>query len=109
MKLFAVRHKTTGKLLPKLDGRGYSSWEPDHPDPEKRWDHALTPRLFHSKQAAVAFISQWVKGIATNPIEYDNADGYTYKSSTVVYKAQPHRAKEQLEVVPVYLLFGDAL
>ena len=109
MTFYVVRHKTTGKILPKLPGRGSSGWEPDHPEPEKQWDHALIPRLFHSKQAAVAFISQWVKGIATNPTEYDYDFGHYTKSNHVEYETQPHRAKEQLEVVPVYIQFGNAL
>jgi hypothetical protein len=109
MTHYVVRHIKTEKMLPQLAGRGSSSWEPDHPDPELSWEQAPTPRLFISKQAARNFISQWVKGVATAGYEYDDFIGAKYKSNEVLYEPQPHRSRDQLEIVPVELQFGEPL
>lgn len=109
MTHYIVRHKDTGKVLPQLPGRGYSGWHPVHADPNQVWEDALTPRLFGTERGAHKFIEQWAKGIAYAHTEQDDYSGGTVKTGYVEYETVTGRTRDQLEVVPVELQYGEAL
>lgn len=95
MKRFAIRHKATGKYL--YPGRGSAHWDPVHdPDP-------TTPRLFASKQGALACIRWWKEGAVTVHRNYDWNDCYEDWN----INRNHNRKASDLEVIPVTLTFGE--
>lgn len=90
-KVFAVRQKSTGLFIPRLENgkrRGGSFLEPS----DKR-----EPRLFHNKIAARSFISNWCQG---HFVPYYDC----YGSQDITIKKQPHRNKEDMEIVEFNLI-----
>jgi hypothetical protein len=91
MKVYAVRQKSTGLFIPRLETgkrRGGSWLEPSN---------EREPRIFHNKQAARAFLSNWLQGIFKNEthINYEGTDEGTW----AVPEKQHHRKKEDMEIV----------
>jgi hypothetical protein len=85
MKVFAVRQKSTGLFIPRLETgkrRGGSHLEPSN---------VREPRIFHNRQAARAFLSNWLQGI------FKNEGGYFEMEVNIV--KQPHRNKDDMEIV----------
>jgi hypothetical protein len=101
---FVIRHKATGKLMPQLVGRGYSSWHPAHPDPKEVWNDGLTPRLFNSKRAATTSVVNWERGMYV--MHRDSGDWPVREpEETLEIIPQPHRRKGDLEILEVELKF----
>lgn len=95
MRAFAVRHKPSGLFIPKLKTgarRGGSHLEPSN-DRE--------PRLFHNHLAARAFLSNWLQGIFK---EHTYTDYNGYPESSLKIEKQPHRKKEDMEIVEFDLI-----
>ena len=87
IEVYAVRQKSTGLFIPRLKTgrrRGGSHLEPT----DKR-----EPRIFHNKQAAKAFLGNWLRGVAiTRTSDYDG-DVFTE------VLRRPHRKREDMEIV----------
>jgi hypothetical protein len=89
MKVYAVRQKSTGLFIPKLEvgkRRGGSYLEPSDVRP---------PRIFHSAAAAKAFLSNWLQGHFKNSYYQDE----TGSELCIEVVKQPHRKKEDMEIV----------
>ena len=57
--VFVIRHRVTGELMPLLDrNRGYSHWNPTHPEHEHKSSLGV-PRIFKAKADAVRAIGMW--------------------------------------------------
>ena len=94
MFVYAIRQKSTGLFIPRLEPskrRGGSFLEPS----DER-----EPRFFPSKISARNTLSNWLKGHhVTKYMEYDGGEeSYT---DTVF---QPHRKKEDMEIVEFELV-----
>jgi hypothetical protein len=90
MKVYAVRQKSTGLFIPRLETgkrRGGSHLEPSN---------EREPRVFHNRLAARTFLSNWLKGIYRHEV-YMTMDGPEDDGNTIV--PQPHRKKEDMEIV----------
>lgn len=98
MNLWAIRHKATGKLMPQLNGRGYSYW---NPNTDTEPDTSLgVPRLVKSKTIAKFIVGQWSQGIHKRTIiRYGE-----YGENEIVDVFPDGRKKEDLEIVQVQLL-----
>ena len=90
MKAYAVRHKPSGKFIPRLETgkrRGGSHLEPSS---------EREPRLFFNRLAARAFLSNWLQGIFKQS-NYQGYDGDYIDTLQVI--PQPHRKKDEMEIV----------
>src|SRR5882762_1696500 len=95
MKTYAVRQISTGLFIPRLKQgrrRGGSHLEPSN---------EREPRLFHNKAAAKAFLGNWLQGKFVDS-GYQNGYG-EYESDLKVIK-QPHRIKEDMEIIEFELV-----
>jgi hypothetical protein len=91
MKVYAVRQKSTGLFIPRLETgkrRGGSWLEPSN---------EREPRIFHSRLAARAFLGNWLQGIFKNE-RHENWEGGDVEIYAIPVK-QPHRKKEDMEIV----------
>lgn len=101
MELFAIRHKPTGFYLGDPKGRGGSFMEPE-PATAIR-----PPRIFHNRHAAACALGQWLLGhhvkhsCSGGQTPYGDFDDY---EEWTTYEAQPHRKREEMEVVPIQLV-----
>jgi hypothetical protein len=104
MRFYVIRHKVTQRLLPQSYSTGSTWWNPVEHDPKKD----ELPRLFYSKKAAKSCIITWAKGHAVKKTAgtFDSFDDF---EEWLEYEAVPGRTREQLEVVPVHLSFGEPL
>lgn len=96
-KLYAIRHKPTGKLLRQF-AHGYGHTQLDVEDPfnhdrAKRGVH-LAPRLFTNEDSAKRSLLQWLQGVHRNYWE----DGLHVSTPSVP------RIKEDMEVIEVELI-----
>ena len=127
-QLFIVRHKVTGLVL--KDFKGASHWDPEgllmnwsedeltrYSQKDAHASHYLQdprpPRLFSTKKGAVNFISSWLRGrakLVSNDV-YRGAGGYMTDepSHDLVIEKVPGRRRDQLEIVPVILTFGEPM
>lgn len=90
MKVYAVRQKSTGLFIPRLETgkrRGGSYLEPSN---------EREPRIFHNKKAAQAFLGNWLQGIFKRDT-YMTMDGVEDDGTTTI--PQTHRKKEDMEIV----------
>lgn len=90
MKAYAVRHKPSGLFIPRLETgkrRGGSHLEPSA---------EREARLFFNQISARAFLSNWLRGKFENHSS-QNWDGDYDDYVRVI--AQPHRRKEEMEIV----------
>lgn len=100
---WVIRHKPTGKIIPEPKGkmgRGGSHVEPEDPI-------LVMPRLFMTEIGAKRALSAWLQGKHTADMDYEYNDftgGGFYYQAGVAVSPQPHRIKEDMEVVPVSLL-----
>lgn len=102
--MYAIKHVPTGGYLPApkgRGGRGGSHMEPVVFDENSK----ELPRLFGRKAAANAGLIHWSKGIYKTDRGYDNGtpwSGGEYYEETYI-DPQPHRRKEDMEIVPVVI------
>src|SRR5690606_20659764 len=89
MNVFAVRHRTTGRLLPQEFTRGGTYWDPNE-------ESSGPPRLFYSERSARGFIIAWARGLAKT--HYGESGAPEIISSGVTYEDQG-RSRDELEVV----------
>lgn len=92
--VYAIRQKSTGLYIPETErGRrwGGSYQEPSSDRP---------PRLFQNKKNAVNFLSQWLLGHHKKHIKYFGED--VKESHEIIF--QPHRKKDDMEVVRLKLV-----
>jgi len=97
MKAYAVRQKSSGMWIPNLPRgkrRGGSHLEPTSTD---------SPRLFPSMRSARAFLGNWLQGIH-KPESFDYDWNGNESSGGVVVVKQPHRVKEDMEIVEFELM-----
>jgi len=94
MHVFAVRHRTTGRLLPQEFIRGGTYWDPNE-------ESSGPPRLFYSERSARGFIIAWARGLAKTHYGESGASPFEppeVVSSGVTYEDQG-RSRDELEVV----------
>jgi hypothetical protein len=97
MQLYAIRHKPTGGFLPppkNRNGRGGSHVEPEV---------GCVPRIFPTERAAKSALGQWLLGKFEHHWIGDEFGGE--EILTVV--PQPHRKREEMEIVPVQLILPE--
>lgn len=99
MHTFAVRHRTTGRLLPQEFVRGGTYWDPNV-------EAHAAPRLFYSEKAAKSFIIAWARGYAKKYYRESSAGPFEppeIVESGVEYEDQG-RSRDELEVVKFKLI-----
>ena len=95
--LWVIRHKPTGNYLPNATfnsrkGRGGSHVEPVPA-------HVSQPRTFYTEKAAKSALGQWLRG---------KVYCFRYNDDEVCELIpQPHRIREEMEIVPVVLIPKD--
>lgn len=99
---FIIKHKATGKIMPQLVGRGYTNWNPSHPDEKQVWVDALVPRLFVSKRSAQVSAIHWYRGAY---VMHRSSGSWPdiEPSEDLEVVPQPHRKQGDLEIIPVEL------
>lgn len=101
--LFAIRHKPTGRYIPRPpSGRKGGSWaEPTPLDKQP-------PRFFHRERDAKGFLTAWLKG----PVlarQYQTFDGdYDVDIGPNIKRAKEPRIKDEYEVVEIFWGIKDA-
>jgi len=97
---FVIRHKPTKSLLPARVRATH--WDFDMPD------GVFEPRLFNTERAALNCATCWAQGTWERKT-YTESDGWEHPSYTCQSEprptAVPGRKREDLEVVPVELMF----
>ena len=94
MKYYAIRHKTTGELMPLMKrGRGYSHWNPGTVDEIKVYAQTEIPRLLKSKRQAERVIIGWF----TCPNSRNDYDG------DIKIGLNDNRSKTDLEIISLIL------
>lgn len=109
LKAWAIRHKPTGKMMPKFDtrtGNGASFWCPEGGGMSPGKNPVV--RLFKSKLAASRSLQQWLRGTHDAVKEWEYDDGgyggrYEVTIGTEVTPA-PSRKKEDMEIVEFNLV-----
>ena len=102
--LFAIKHKPSGFYLPEplgRMGRGGSHTEPVDCSGNKE-----NPRLFPTKLGASRALSAWLQGKFNAEREWESENEYGggyYVSALPSVTPQPHRKKEEMEVVEFHL------
>lgn len=74
MKVFAIRHKPTGKLMPVPTGKngsGSSYWEP------AEQAEGLMPRLFPLRRSAAGALTQWLRGMHKPVTEFERDETFS--------------------------------
>ncbi len=102
--LYAIKHIPTGFYLPEpkgIRGRGGSFTEPVDCSGDEQ-----NPRLFKTERSAKNALVQWLRGHHEGITEYE--EGYRYSIGADVVH-QPHRIKEDMEVVKFNLKEEDYL
>lgn len=106
--MFAIRHKPTGFYLTTPYAKGGSHWEPSDPAYVDQ-SEVYAPRLFHTARAARCFRSAWAKGRwfkerggSTDPW----SGTYEYEENIFI-EPVPSRKKEDLEIIPVTIQYGE--
>jgi hypothetical protein len=100
-RYYVIRHKTTGEIMPQAEkNRGYSHWNPNHPEHEFK-QRLGVPRLIDTRRKAVRCIQMW----AANP----NGRRTGYRSHNgewddLVDFKEDGRTSDDLEVVEVDLI-----
>ena len=95
IKAYAVRHKPSGLFIPRLETgkrRGGSRLEPSN---------EREPRLFFNKISVRAFLSNWLQG-KMELHSYQDYEGTNDTYTKVI--PQPHRKKEDMEIVEFDLI-----
>lgn len=105
---YGIRHKATGELMPQLKkDKGYSHWNPSHPEHEVIAKTLGFPRILQSRRQAIKCIIQW----AANPnaeMGYRSESAYGFISDDQELKSKfDGRKKEDLEVVEFTLELID--
>ena len=95
---FAIRHKETGMLMPEVQRRGYSHW---NPTTGKFPDTMLpTPRLIDTRRKAARCIQQWIN----NPnASYGYRQGYDGREDYQINIKPDGRSIDDLEIVEIEL------
>lgn len=92
MKVYAVRQKSTGLFIPRLETgkrRGGSYTEPT----DER-----EPRIFHNRLAARSFLGNWLQGkFQVHTPQYSS--GFEPPEPELTVVKQPQRKKEDMEIV----------
>lgn len=101
---YAVRVKGTFRYLPRpqrRDGRGGSHLEPvdfaDRSTWPKRYAKDMQIRSYTTERAAKNLLTSWLQG---KHYEYYDYDG---EPTDYVVKHQPHRQREDMEIVPIQI------
>jgi len=101
--LYVVRHVATGFMLPPAmghRGRGGSFWDPTEPN----YHDAGIPRVFHNRQAAIGFITQWARGLhVTSRSKGDWYAGVEPEEETEIHDVG--RNKDMLVAVPIVITY----
>lgn len=95
MYMWALRSKTTGLFIGaggNSSGRGGSWSEAD----------SRTPRLWPTRNGPQGFLNQWLKGTASRTSFTDFESGHREEGG-LHHKHQPHRRREDMEVVKFIL------
>lgn len=96
MIMYAIRHKTTGELMPLMKrNRGYSHWNPGTVKEIKVYAQTNIPRLLLTEAMAKRVISGWFNC----PNSRNDSDG------ELTLGPMDNRQKEDLEIVKVVLSF----
>lgn len=106
--LYAIRQKSTGFMLPEPKGRlGRGG---SHVEPVDCSGNGPNPRLFKTAFAARCALTQWLRGkhVATVEWEQESWEHPSYQVEGLPeIIPQPHRVKEDMEVVPFHLFDFD--
>lgn len=101
---YVIRHKATGELMPQMKrGRGYSSWNPTSAD--KVYAITNVPRIIFGLRTAKRIVSLWNSIPNGNMSWAQNSDG----GHQYLDIKPDGRKKEDLEIVPIQIAFGEAL
>ncbi len=99
-RYYVIRHKTTSELMPQaLRNKGYSHWNPSHP--EHKFESATgVPRLIDTRRRAARCISMWASAPNAKRTSYQQYDGEWDDDVDI---KQDGRTREDLEIVEVDL------
>lgn len=108
MKVYALRHKATGKFMPvrmyRTSGAGWSFWNPYETRPGYL-PHDQNPRLFFTKKSAQNAKSMWEKGEwiqrYSRPTLFDPSEEPIGPAAKM--PAENPRQKDDLEIVEMRL------
>lgn len=96
IKLYCIRHKATGNLLPIEFLTGGSYWN---------GEAGKAPRFFTSIRNARSFIAIWAKGQASN-VYSTGSDGFReYVEKVGLEFKDVGRSKTDLEVIEITLVY----
>jgi len=99
MILYALRHKTSGELMPLTrKNKGYSHWNPSNTTHKMVARIVGVPRLFSSMSNAKRCISSWVTFANSSYRGYTNSHG---EDDYDVCENPDGRTKDDLEIVKV--------
>lgn len=95
--VFALRHKSTGRFLPRPpSGQKGGSWvEPTPPD-------KTVPRFFPTIGVAKGFLTQWLKGpvVVQHSLDYTGDDYISWENHPE--RSKEPRIRDEWEVVTIY-------
>lgn len=103
--VFVIRHVPTGDYLPaRKSGRGFSNDEPEEDG------GPLGPRIFPTHRSAINALTAWLMGVhkrvSTRSGGWEGPEEY---DEDIIVEPQPHRIREDMEIVPVHLIESRSL
>ena len=102
-RYYVLRHKATGEIMPQAKrDRGYSHWNPNHPEHEFAARLGI-PRLIDTRRRAALCIKQWA--INSNGKRSLSTPSYwTGEQDDIVDIKPDGRTSDDLEIVEVDLI-----
>ncbi len=97
MILFAIKQKSTGLYIPGIEKGKRCGGSYQEPTAER------LPRLFEHKKNAANFLAQWLLGHHKKTMEQCGEFGEDVRESIEIVH-QPHRKKEDMEIVVFELM-----
>jgi len=93
-----IRHKATGEYMPQLRNKGYSHWNPSHPEVKLVGTRTGCPRFLKDEKQAKKCIDMW--------FTFQNGYNSYYQIHSeefddIVDFKKDDRKKEDLEIVKV--------
>jgi len=100
--LYLIRHKATGEYMPLYRrGKGYSHWNPSHPEKMIAAQNMRVLRLFKSRSQAIRVVRVWV----ANP-NLERGHGYFGDGDTLKVQSDGRKI-EDLEICPINIIIGE--
>ena len=105
-RYYVIRHKATGEIMPQSrKDKGYSHWNPSHPEHEFRLSLGV-PRLIDTRRRDAMCIHMWA-ALPNSRRSLSEPSYYTGEQDDIVDIKPDGRKADDLEIVEVDVILQD--